>query len=342
MYDDRVPKTFMYDVKTGSLRLCLPNKIDVLTHWVAVWPSHASHFPFFSNGEIGQLNKFLNAPHSDFFDIRINNKFVNLSTQGRTFGELHQEYYVKMMRKLPRNEDRDINTKLISHLLFISNCEQIDQYMDNTNYEDCIFINKGRPSLYYPHTLFDSFYNIIKYQANITIWNFTNIDEHKTKVDIVGTTVRQRYLNGPNRIYTLRLHADPSEWVTEERIRSLSFFQFISNIGGTLGIWTGSSIVSLIHLVATLVAWLYRTFCKSASNQVAPGEQNVQPRPIENHQNDQGDQNGTGSLDNQNTNGNHIIANGNDDPRNQQLHERVIPDENQAEYIVMNEISPVS
>jgi len=42
---------------------------------------------------------------------------------------------------------------------------------------------------------------------------------------------------------------NPRSWLVTEYSRSLSFSQFVSNIGGTLGIWTGSSIVSSLHLV---------------------------------------------------------------------------------------------
>jgi len=44
-------------------------------------------------------------------------------------------------------------------------------------------------------------------------------------------------------------------WLVTEYVDSLPFWQLVANIGGTMGIWTGSSIVSLIHMAFYLFAW---------------------------------------------------------------------------------------
>lgn len=71
--------------------------------------------------------------------------------------------------------------------------------------------------------------------------------------------------------FSLRLSFHPSTWVVEEQLRSLPFIQFMSNIGGTLGIWTGSSFISLIHLFVVLINLLWKQLKKKhAQNQVGP------------------------------------------------------------------------
>jgi len=64
----------------------------------------------------------------------------------------------------------------------------------------------------------------------------------------------------------------PDTWLMTEYVSSMPFFQLISNIGGTLGIWTGASIVSLIHALFCAVRGLVRKAKKArkASAETKP------------------------------------------------------------------------
>jgi len=53
------------------------------------------------------------------------------------------------------------------------------------------------------------------------------------------------------------LFSDPDGWLIREYAPTPGFFQLVANIGGSLGIWTGSSLVSLLHLFICLFRWLY-------------------------------------------------------------------------------------
>lgn len=55
---------------------------------------------------------------------------------------------------------------------------------------------------------------------------------------------------------------NPKNWLIDYYDGSLSWSQFISNIGGSLGIWTGSSIISLVHILTSFISWLKRSICR--------------------------------------------------------------------------------
>jgi len=53
---------------------------------------------------------------------------------------------------------------------------------------------------------------------------------------------------------------------------AFSISQLISNIGGTLGVWTGASLISVCHLIMCFVGWLRKRvtiFCRANRNSVA-------------------------------------------------------------------------
>jgi len=59
------------------------------------------------------------------------------------------------------------------------------------------------------------------------------------------------------------LFSDPDLWIVHEYVTSLSASQYISNIGGSLGFWTGSSIVSILHLIICALIWIYHEIKKT-------------------------------------------------------------------------------
>jgi len=64
----------------------------------------------------------------------------------------------------------------------------------------------------------------------------------------------------------------PDTWLMTEYVSSMPFFQLVSNIGDTLGIWAGASIVSLIHALFRAVRGLVRKAKKArkASAETKP------------------------------------------------------------------------
>lgn len=207
-------------------------------------------FQFFSNNETRQLQQILDVPHSELFDVRINNQFVDLDTRGKRFRNLYQNYYVKMKSVMSKKENENINiNKEVSR--------EIHLYTENWITNQCrTTVTSG-----YMEDLI-KFFTHFENEATITMHNLSYLDELQTKVEIVEMKKIEQSINKMPSFYSIDLLLNPSKWETEERVSTFSFFQLISNIGGTLGIWTGSSIVSLIHLVFTLSCWLHKTFAK--------------------------------------------------------------------------------
>jgi len=51
--------------------------------------------------------------------------------------------------------------------------------------------------------------------------------------------------------------------MTEYKYSSFTVAEFLLILGGSLGIWTGASLVSLVHALFRLMAWLGKTMNNS-------------------------------------------------------------------------------
>lgn len=73
------------------------------------------------------------------------------------------------------------------------------------------------------------------------------------------------------RVIKLKFH--PKTWTINQKEKPLTWSHFVSNIGGSLGIWTGSSIISLIHIATSICGWFFNKLCKKQANHQVNNDQ---------------------------------------------------------------------
>uniref|UniRef100_A0A915KXY0 Endoplasmic reticulum vesicle transporter C-terminal domain-containing protein n=1 Tax=Romanomermis culicivorax TaxID=13658 RepID=A0A915KXY0_ROMCU len=99
-------------------------------------------------------------------------------------------------------------------------------------------------------------YRCFEWQYSVSLSGYSKYeDTHQVFSSNIKST--NMMSNDTNRNITLNVIFPPRrQWVMQEYKPVFQFYAFIAKIGGTLGLWTGASIVSFVHLVKLILSKL--------------------------------------------------------------------------------------
>lgn len=95
-----------------------------------------------------------------------------------------------------------------------------------------------------------------------TLLSTYNTDAESTALSDESFTVLTLYMKQRNaRVSSLlQTHSFESKSQVFEMFLAASLERLLSNIGGTLGLWMGASVISLLHLLITLLRAVLQAF----------------------------------------------------------------------------------